>query len=650
MTKPSIVKFHLEDVQALLREMSACMKTLSLYPENHPAIGPAVERTLARLGALLQNGETLEFGFTKKEALIIGEESQEHRIPTEVAERFHQLGVLTIRFSPGLDDQEFHLFMQYLASQRKTSTNEIPINEMLQESSIKNIGVTLVDYRKIVEQPSFEAQGEESENVWAALIKKAHQGNHDAVQEMAACIASPSGFESMNAGIFNSLRVGPEDNLSMPAAKVVAEIHQKVFQELSHPEQQEFSENLTKMLFLQDRSSTKSRDDLLETFRHYPDEMLLDVLAGALVRHGSLDTRRVATFQKLFHGGDRKNRLAQMADAYMRNPETTDYPALIWDQIDRLFLSGSEDAFMSKEYHRVLEDLNLFHLSELQSTLDSDSLSQVRAALEPGVPAGIRKDIILELVHYHYWDCPQEENITELRSILKDYARNCQIPAILTTLEQLYAPQGQTLSASRRRDIEKGIFFGGSDSWLSALIRQIARMSEEDLKLSKEILKFGGKNLTKIILQHLGEERRISGRKRIVSLLIDIGPMAVPQIMESLGDERWFLVRNLVMILGKIGDDSCIDQLTSLLSHEHHRVRQEALVTLSLIGGDNSVPLIRRVLLNRSNQADPNLQTTAALALKRMDTAHSRKVLQEALKDRDKNVQVLCDQVLKGAL
>ena len=173
-------------------------------------------------------------------------------------------------------------------------------------------------------------------------------------------------------------------------------------------------------------------------------------------------------------------------------------------------------------------------------------------------------------------------------------------------------------------------------------------MGEKELELFKKIITYCTSGLPELLVYHLGDAGSISGRRRISSLLVDLGQQSLPAIVDFLGDDRWFLVRNLVMILGKIGDRSVISHLTSLLSHDHFRVQREIVSSLSMIGGDEVVPPIRRILLNRSKKIEPSLQTAAAMALKRLGSQKSQKVLQEGLEDKDKKVQEICCQVLKG--
>src|SRR4029078_5324899 len=84
-------------------------------------------------------------------------------------------------------------------------------------------------------------------------------------------------------------------------------------------------------------------------------------------------------------------------------------------------------------------------------------------------------------------------------------------------------------------------------------------------------------------------------------------------------DSRWFLVRNVVHILGKIGDDAAFNPVVRLLSHPHMRVRIEALRTLALMDPSRAA----QPILPLSRDADPEvrLEEIRALGALRRDEA-----------------------------
>jgi HEAT repeat protein len=117
----------------------------------------------------------------------------------------------------------------------------------------------------------------------------------------------------------------------------------------------------------------------------------------------------------------------------------------------------------------------------------------------------------------------------------------------------------------------------------------------------------------------LAEEPDRQVRARMCQVLAKVGPPAVPVLLELLEDPRWFLVRNLVHVLGKIGDEAAFGPVVALLGHAHMRVRIEAIRAVAVITPRRAVaPIIGLV-------ADPDpevrLEAVQALGALRSDEA-----------------------------
>lgn len=82
-----------------------------------------------------------------------------------------------------------------------------------------------------------------------------------------------------------------------------------------------------------------------------------------------------------------------------------------------------------------------------------------------------------------------------------------------------------------------------------------------------------------LLLDRLGEEQDRSVRSRYLKLLGDMGPIIRQEVLSRLSDERWHMVRNLIVLLRGLKDPSLMDIMEPLLQHPHERVRQEALKT-----------------------------------------------------------------------
>jgi HEAT repeat protein len=99
------------------------------------------------------------------------------------------------------------------------------------------------------------------------------------------------------------------------------------------------------------------------------------------------------------------------------------------------------------------------------------------------------------------------------------------------------------------------------------------------------LTKLGDKPLAKL-LELLREEKNSDERIRIMHVIIKTGPAAVPILRDSVepGDP-WFLVRNVVYMLGRISSPASVGALRGFIDHENARVREEALSSIYKVGG-----------------------------------------------------------------
>jgi HEAT repeat protein len=98
-----------------------------------------------------------------------------------------------------------------------------------------------------------------------------------------------------------------------------------------------------------------------------------------------------------------------------------------------------------------------------------------------------------------------------------------------------------------------------------------------------------GDRAVKPLLKALAEEEDLLVRKSIVEIIVKIGRPAVPAILENLNDARWFMVRNMVTILGSLGLPDLAPHVATVLSHPDLRVKKEAIKALSKLPHPSAV-------------------------------------------------------------
>src|SRR5256884_1773635 len=79
-------------------------------------------------------------------------------------------------------------------------------------------------------------------------------------------------------------------------------------------------------------------------------------------------------------------------------------------------------------------------------------------------------------------------------------------------------------------------------------------------------------------------------------VLARVGVPAIPPLLARLADKRWFVVRNALYTLRKIGHASAFPAIVAVLEHPDGRVRLEAVRVAIQVGGAAArAPVLRRV-------------------------------------------------------
>src|SRR5439155_1344711 len=93
---------------------------------------------------------------------------------------------------------------------------------------------------------------------------------------------------------------------------------------------------------------------------------------------------------------------------------------------------------------------------------------------------------------------------------------------------------------------------------------------------------------------HRGEYLGFAADALVV--LARVGVPAIPPLLSRLVDKRWFVVRNALYTLRKIGHASAFPAIVAVLEHPDPRVRLEAVrVAIQVDRGAARAPVLRRV-------------------------------------------------------
>ncbi len=113
------------------------------------------------------------------------------------------------------------------------------------------------------------------------------------------------------------------------------------------------------------------------------------------------------------------------------------------------------------------------------------------------------------------------------------------------------------------------------------------------------------------LIKLLGELKNSKARRVFCDALAEIGKNAIEMFTPFIDDRRWYLVRNIIYILGRIGKEQSFPYIQKVFNHEENRVRREAIQALGLIGGPKAIGLLVKALTDN----DVRIRCMAAINL-----------------------------------
>ncbi|MEK6560791.1 MAG: HEAT repeat domain-containing protein [Nitrospirota bacterium] len=117
---------------------------------------------------------------------------------------------------------------------------------------------------------------------------------------------------------------------------------------------------------------------------------------------------------------------------------------------------------------------------------------------------------------------------------------------------------------------------------------------------------------------------QMKSRRIVCDALAVLAKDNLDTLLKRLQDDDWFMVRNIVYVLGRIGDTKVTNHLKRIKDHREPRVRKEIIHTLSEIKSDEA----KNILVSYLNDSD---NTVRVSALKRLVSMEHRNAVPNIL-------------------
>ncbi|NIQ39309.1 MAG: hypothetical protein GTN81_12055 [Proteobacteria bacterium] len=169
-----------------------------------------------------------------------------------------------------------------------------------------------------------------------------------------------------------------------------------------------------------------------------------------------------------------------------------------------------------------------------------------------------------------------------------------------------------SLNGWQKKRLKKAIIDAGNESRIGSIAERMKNQEGLDLQDLARYVSLLQRNAVAHLCKLLGELKGSKRRRIICDALADIGKNSIGVFGAFLDDDRWFVVRNIVYVLGRIEKPECLPYLEKALDHPDPRVRREAVQAIPTAA---SVETATMHLTRKLNDMDGKIRGIAALRL-----------------------------------
>jgi len=277
---------------------------------------------------------------------------------------------------------------------------------------------------------------------------------------------------------------------------------------------------------------------------------------------------------------------------------------------------GSEEGIdLDEILSKVTEQPLSFVTDRSVYLLTSDEVEGLRKDVEAEVdPTFIFNimDILFEILALEKGHEPYQDAVNILIKVLDAFLTLGEFTKASDLLKRVYIIlKTYELQDWQIENIRRIITEAGEEVRIERIGKVLER--EEGVRLGEvnDYLLLLQKNSIKPLIKLLGELKNSKTRRVFCDALSEIGKNAIELFTPFIDDRRWYLVRNITYILGRIGKEQSLPYIQKVFNHEEIRVRREAVQALGLIGGPKAIGLLVRALTDN----DVRIRCMAAINL-----------------------------------
>ena len=618
--------------------MNIARRNLVAYPRGHALVLESFEKVRVILQDFFEYSNHFTLGIAK-DTLMLGTKALDRKNP--VFQNFAQIlfehGIVSMTFFRDITVDELMDFDHIVSQKRNDVHHQGGVAALLSKAKVQNIKVQLIDYRMFQAQEgplSAELDKENNQDslFWWQFVRGVMDGALDPLgvpsngwedidPEALATILNEqfargggTPVRQPGGGISGGEEPGEGDGSGSsgegfgdsgpvkggPSFDAFLDVRRFDFAQLAYDETstarlnrfvQSLDQNLRKVFVERFFSSFSHNTGALnQLIPSLSDDIIIDALEKNTKKELYLPPNILDILTRL------KKESANI------DPDVTDEllggisKDELFEKFSIIFKEDEVDRFVPLDYQKILHDV------VVAETLSAPELSQVHQLEDTLSSHSVNMHLTSVVV-----DIITKQGCGEAPPCLMRSLKGCCMYLIslgdFHAVSDIYETVARTsiFSGDRERVTPSGILeVFSDDDFIGDVLDAPAQWGKEKDFYIVELIKRIGSPFVEPLLDRLASEEDRTLRYFYLDLLGQLSTMVREPAIRRLNDNRWFLVRNLIILLRNLNDPSVLPSLHGLLEHPHPRVRHELMQTLIKFND----PVAERIILQEMDSPD----------------------------------------------
>ncbi len=595
-------------------ELNITRKNVLIYPDGHAQVEQSIERSIHALNQIFNSREKFTITIAE-DTLLIGKEylDPKNKLFKEFSIPLKQHDIVSVTFLKGIEKEELLRFLRLISNRPEIVQEKGGIKLFSATLALANIRIQTVDFSKLhlTEEKEIRIDRTGGEKKQPTTIW------HDFVTSLTAGTLSDSeeslpfpDLSQVNpielARFLNEQNFDATSDSSIFEQFIVNHFSNISDGEVADPQDLQRMDNLNQLL---QNLNPEIRNQLLSAvFDHCNPEAgtpkgkkILEGLGKNLVlemlHQANAEGKEISPALMSF--------VKKMASLNIREDKNfaERAPEIQLDTAKELFKREDYEHFVEKAYRDMLRDLSdrtniektddeTFNLEEHQKTLEDNYLDfQIARILTAFMEEDIEPEEYLDYSK-RIISISQKVNLEgpQYFSFLKEIFLTFQMHAIHRS-----HPKLQTIAREYLKEFQKPLF-------IAMTVAAFDKLKDQKSSDASDFLVMLGPKIIPEAVNLYAKKENPEKAAPLIEILSNFREMATLEAQKRINDPRPSVVRNLVILIRKLGNKEIVSSLAGLLNHHDDTVKLEALSALLKFKIPEAGDFLRQLL--RSNQPE----------------------------------------------